>query len=55
MLQEEVDVSQKTIAGLKKEREITKESNQFLDREIVLKNEKREQQKIDVSRKETVN
>lgn len=41
MLDEQIEQIQKQISGLKKERELTKESNSFVNREITLKNEKR--------------
>lgn len=51
MLDTQIEQIQKQISGLKKERELTKESNSFVNREIVLKNEKKSEQEIDASRK----
>lgn len=39
MLDEQIETLQKQIASLKKEREVTKESNSFVHREIILKDE----------------
>ena len=52
ILDDQIDQIQKQISGLKKERELTKESNSFVDREIIIKNEKWSEQQIDASRKE---